>query len=98
MERTRLSNAPTDKTPAAAHGIIAPLLRNAEDARKLVRASKFPPTGERGFGSPFPMETFGGQTMIEYLQQANEALVTIAQIETKDALDNVKIFSNWLTN
>lgn len=30
--------------------------------------------------------------MIEYLQQANEALVTIAQIETKDALDNVNIF------
>ena len=39
------------------------------------------------------MEKFGGQTMIEYLQQANEGLVTIVQIETKDALDNVK--KNW---
>lgn len=90
----RESNAPTNKSLAAAHGVIAPLLRNAEDARKLVRASKFPPTGERGFGSPFPMAKFGDQTMIEYLQQANEALVTVAQIETKDALNNVKIFSN----
>lgn len=38
------------------------------------------------------MEKFGGQTMIEYLQQANGGLVTIVQIETKDALDNVTFF------
>lgn len=28
--------------------------------------------------------------MTEYLQQANEALVTIAQIETKEALESVR--------
>lgn len=37
------------------------------------------------------MEKFGGQTLTEYLQQANDSLVTIVQIETKDALDNVTI-------
>lgn len=35
------------------------------------------------------MEKFGGQTSAEYLQQANDALVTVVQIETKEALDNV---------
>jgi 4-hydroxy-2-oxoheptanedioate aldolase len=35
------------------------------------------------------MERFGGQTQTEYLQQANGALVTIVQIETKEALENV---------
>lgn len=94
--RTELSSESTNESPTTAHGIIVPLLRNAEDARKLVKAAKFPPTGERGFGSPFPMEKFGGQTMIEYLQQANEALVTIAQIETRNALDNVFNFSFYL--
>ena len=60
-----------------------------EDAKKLVRSAKFPPAGIRGFGSPFPMERFGGQTQTEYLQQANDALLTIVQIETKEALENV---------
>lgn len=76
-----------------AHGIIVPLLRNADDARKLVQSAKFPPAGQRGFGSPFPMEKFSGQTSTEYLQQANESLVTIVQIETKEALQNVCIAS-----
>lgn len=35
------------------------------------------------------MEKFGGQTTAEYLQQANDALVTVVQIETKEALENV---------
>ena len=72
-----------------AHGIIVPLLHTADDARRLVQYAKFPPTGVRGFGSPFPMEKFGGQSQTEYLQQANESLVTIVQIETKEALENV---------
>ena len=72
-----------------AHGIIVPLLETVEDAKKLVRSAKFPPVGNRGFGSPFPMERFGNVTMTEYLQQANESILTIAQIETKEALDNV---------
>lgn len=38
------------------------------------------------------MEKFGGQTIVEYLQQANDSLVTIVQIETKDALENVMFF------
>ncbi len=35
------------------------------------------------------MEKFGGQTQTEYLQQANDSLVTIVQIETQEALENV---------
>ena len=38
------------------------------------------------------MEKFGGPTQTEYLQQANDALVTIVQIETREALDNVGAF------
>ena len=72
-----------------AHGIIVPLLRTAEDARALVQSAKFPPMGQRGFGSPFAMEKFGGLPQTEYLQQANDSLLTIVQIETKEALQNV---------
>ncbi|MCJ1482997.1 hypothetical protein MMC06_003163 [Schaereria dolodes] len=74
---------------SGAHGIVVPLLYTADDAEKLVKSAKFPPQGQRGFGSPFPMEKFGIATTTEYLQQANESLLTIVQIETKEALQNI---------
>lgn len=67
-----------------------PLLYTADDARRLVESAKFPPVGRRGFGSPFAMGSTGGVTGLEYLQQANDALLTIVQIETKEALENVR--------
>lgn len=74
---------------SGAHGVVVPLLYTADDARQLVDSAKFPPVGRRGFGSPFAMGSTGGVTQVEYLQQANDALVTIVQIETKEALANV---------
>lgn len=74
-----------------AHGVVVPLLYTAEDARKLVESAKFPPVGRRGFGSPFAMGSTGNVTGLEYLQQANDALLTIVQIETREALANVCI-------
>ncbi len=35
------------------------------------------------------MEKFGIQSQTQYLQEANDALLTIVQIETKEALENV---------
>ncbi|KAF5597745.1 2 4-dihydroxyhept-2-ene-1 7-dioic acid aldolase [Fusarium subglutinans] len=75
---------------SGAHGILVPLLRTAQEAREIVKAAKFPPQGTRGFGSPYAMERFSPMpTMTEYLQQANSSLLTIVQIETQEALDNL---------
>jgi len=75
---------------AGAHGVLIPLLYTAEDAKKLVLSAKFPPQGQRGFGSPFPMATFSAELgASDYLQQANDALLTIVQIETKEAIENL---------
>jgi len=75
-----------------AHAVMVPLISTAEDAKKAVKFAKFPPRGVRGFGSPFPMGTFGNMDLsaTEYLQQSNESLLTIVQIETKEALGNVE--------
>ncbi|KAF8420842.1 HpcH/HpaI aldolase/citrate lyase family protein [Tirmania nivea] len=78
---------------AGAHGIMVPLINNAAEAAQVVSFSKFPPTGIRGFGSPFPMGTFGPPhtfTSTDYLQQANDSILTIIQVETQEALENVK--------
>ncbi|KAJ4045216.1 hypothetical protein NW756_009680 [Fusarium oxysporum] len=75
---------------SGAHGILVPLLRTAQEAREIVKAAKFPPQGTRGFGSPYAMERFSPMpTMTEYLQQANSSLLTVVQIETQEALNNL---------
>lgn len=59
--------------------------------KSVVAAAKFPPLGRRGFGSPFAMQNFQpAPTMTEYLQQANDSLLTMVQIETREALDAVE--------
>jgi len=76
---------------SGAHGVLVPLLYTVEDAKKLVLSAKFPPQGQRGFGSPFPQERFHhalGST--DYLQQANDSILIMVQIETKEALQNVE--------
>ncbi len=82
---------------SGAHGIVVPLLYTADDARKLVRTAKFPPLGQRGYGSPFTMGSFsvtGELSGLEYLQNANKSLVTIVQIETKEAVENIEEIAN----
>jgi len=75
---------------SGAHAVLVPLLYTVEDARRLVLSAKFPPQGVRGFGSPFPQERFNpSMGAAEYLQQANDSILTIVQIETKEALENV---------
>ncbi|VTT84003.1 unnamed protein product [Fusarium fujikuroi] len=81
----------TGALDTGAHGILVPLLRTAQEAREIVKAAKFPPQGTRGFGSPYAMERFSPMpTMTEYLRQANSSLLTIVQIETQEALDNLE--------
>ncbi|KAK3394785.1 Pyruvate/Phosphoenolpyruvate kinase-like domain-containing protein [Podospora didyma] len=76
---------------SGAHGILAPLVRTIEEVENLVAAAKFPPLGRRGFGSPIAMQSFHPiPTFTEYLQQANESLLTMVQIETQEALDLVE--------
>ncbi|KAF4969355.1 hypothetical protein FSARC_3430 [Fusarium sarcochroum] len=75
---------------SGAHGIIIPMLRTPEEAREVVQLAKFPPWGRRGFGSPIAPERFNPPpSLTEYLQLANDALLTIIQIETKEALQSI---------
>lgn len=67
-----------------------PLLRTADEAKELVQAAKFPPWGRRGFGSPIALERFNPMpSFTEYLQQANDVLLTMVQIETREALEAI---------
>ncbi|KAK3186200.1 hypothetical protein K4F52_004964 [Lecanicillium sp. MT-2017a] len=71
-----------------AHGIMVPQINNAAEAEQIVQSSKFPPQGVRGQGSAFP-GLGHGLTIPEYMKTANETIITMIQIETKEGVENV---------
>ncbi|KAJ7162788.1 Pyruvate/Phosphoenolpyruvate kinase-like domain-containing protein [Mycena crocata] len=73
---------------AGARGVLVPMVSTPEKAQEVVADSRFPPAGRRGFGSPF---THGGWglTAADYLAQANDAILVMVQIETKEGFLNV---------
>ncbi len=69
-------------------GLLAPLVNSPEEAEKLVRFAMYPPDGVRGAG-PGRAAKYG-LNMADYLATANQELLLAVQIETKEALANVK--------
>jgi 4-hydroxy-2-oxoheptanedioate aldolase len=71
-----------------AEGVIAPMINTPEDARRLAAAAKYPPIGERSFG-PLRALILNNMEGGDYVKQANDIVVTIAMVETRQALDNL---------
>lgn len=70
---------------AGAYGIICPMVNCREDAEKLVHACRYPPEGGRSFG-PIRAMLYGGA---DYPVKSNETVVTLAMVETRQALDRL---------
>ena len=71
---------------AGAYGIICPMIDTAEEARRLVAACRYPPLGNRSCG-PFRARLYGGA---DYVEHANETVLALAMIETREALENLE--------
>ena len=71
---------------AGAYGIICPMVNKAADAERFVQACYYPPTGQRSFG-PIRALLYSGP---DYPGQANDHILPIAMIETKEALENLE--------
>ena len=70
---------------AGSYGIICPMINTRADAERFVGACRYPPEGYRSFG-PFRATLYGGA---DYARHANEAVITMAMIETREALENL---------
>jgi 4-hydroxy-2-oxoheptanedioate aldolase len=68
-----------------AYCIIVPLINTGEDAAKAVAACRYPPVGIRSSG-PVRAVHYGGA---DYLAKANDEIVVMAMIETKEGLANL---------
>jgi 4-hydroxy-2-oxoheptanedioate aldolase len=73
-----------------AEAIIAPMINNAADARQFAAAAKYPPLGQRSFGPPRALMLQGQFAGADYLAAANDGTLTLAMIETPEALSNAE--------
>jgi 4-hydroxy-2-oxoheptanedioate aldolase len=88
----RLSQSTTENIKAAldagAYGVIAPMMNTREEVERLVAWSKFPPAGQRSFGSAYAGLAFD-LSMGDYLVQANEQTLVMIQVESQAVLGNL---------
>jgi len=70
---------------AGAYGIICPMINSRADCETFVGACRYAPRGYRSSG-PTRAVLYGGP---DYAGKANDTVVALAMIETRQALDNL---------
>lgn len=75
---------------AGATGIMYPRCESAEEAKEVVRWSKFHPLGERGFDGGNADNNYGQYPAGDYTARANENTWTLAQVESPLAVDRTR--------
>ncbi len=70
---------------AGCYGIICPMVSNRTEAENFIQACQYPPKGYRSFG-PIRASIYGGG---DYAKYANQEILKLAMIETKEALDKL---------
>jgi 2-keto-3-deoxy-L-rhamnonate aldolase RhmA len=88
-------NDPTDVRKAlevGADGVIIPHVNTLEDAKRAVSNARFPPEGIRGFGGLVRSSGFNVPpvSIDEYIRRSNEEVTVVAQIEEKEAIENIR--------
>jgi 2-dehydro-3-deoxyglucarate aldolase len=73
---------------AGAHAVMFPMVQNADEARRAVAATRYPPEGVRGLASMSRATRFG--TTPNYARSANTTVGVVVQLETPQALDQLE--------
>lgn len=71
---------------AGAHGVICPMINNAQEAAEFVSYCRYPPHGTRSFGPTRAVFSLGA----DYYKHANDSIVCLAMIETADGVKNLE--------
>ena len=71
-----------------AQSVLLPYVQNAEEARRAVAATRYPPKGVRGVTASGRAARYG--RVVDYLKRADEELCVLVQAETRVALDNIE--------
>jgi 4-hydroxy-2-oxoheptanedioate aldolase len=71
-----------------AQTLLFPYVQNAEEARRAVASTRYPPQGVRGVSVAARASRYGRTP--GYLTKANDEICVLVQIETRPALDNLE--------
>ncbi|MEP1593071.1 MAG: aldolase/citrate lyase family protein, partial [Halieaceae bacterium] len=67
---------------------LIPMVETAEQARELVSAALYPPTGTRGLGTSMARAAQWNRVP-GYLKKANDEICLLLQVETASAMENI---------
>lgn len=70
---------------AGALGVLVPMIQTADDAKRVVEACLYPPSGRRSFG---PIRV-GARDGMGYALKANERVAVIPMIEALEAVEEI---------
>lgn len=73
-----------------ADGFLVPMVNTAEEARKLVEYAKYAPLGKRGISTTRAHTNYQPPKLEEYMREANQKTILLAQIETLEAVENAE--------
>jgi len=73
---------------AGAQSLLFPFVQNADEARRAVASTRYPPAGIRGVAAMHRGSRYG--TIPNYLKHANDEVCVIVQIETPSALEKLE--------
>lgn len=73
---------------AGAQTLLIPMVQNAEDAKRAVAATRYPPHGVRGYAAA--SRSSGYAQIGAYLDRYMDEMCVLVQIETKVALENIE--------
>jgi 2-keto-3-deoxy-L-rhamnonate aldolase RhmA len=76
---------------AGVEGIMVPMINTASQAKAFVDLARYLPIGDRGLGSNGGLSDFsgmGGKNAVDFMADQNRKTLTIAQIETAEAVEN----------
>ncbi len=69
-------------------GVICPFINTGDEARQLAQSCLYPPAGIRGYG---PRRAgMCGLDADEYFRTANEAMIVLGIIESREAVENIE--------
>lgn len=67
-----------------ADGVMVPLVHSSDQARAIVAACKYPPTGTRGVGQLLMHDRYRTGPFVEKARAADDAIAVFLQIESRD--------------
>jgi 4-hydroxy-2-oxoheptanedioate aldolase len=75
---------------SGAYAVAASHVRNADEARALVKACRYPPLGIRGVAGATRAAGYTMAPFLEHVEQANRDVLTIALIEDQEGVESIE--------